>query len=90
MASKKVQNILKYNAVFEPCDEGGFTVSFPKLPGVITEGDTFEEAVEMAKDALIGHLQMLQSDGVEIPEPDERAFVAPISILFPYGQPAIS
>lgn len=90
MVNKTVQNILKYNAVFEPCDEGGFSVTFPKLPGVITEGDTFEEATEMAKEALIGHLQVLHADGVEIPEPDEKAFVAPISISFPYGQPAIA
>lgn len=90
MVNKTVQNILKYNAVFEPCDEGGFTVSFPKLPGIVTEGDTFEEATEMAKDALIGHLQVLRDGGVEIPEPDERTFVAPISISFSYGQPAIA
>ena len=37
------QNVLKYNAVFEPCEEGGFTVTVPKLPGLVTEGDTFEK-----------------------------------------------
>lgn len=40
-----------YPAVFQR-EEDGFTVFFPDLPGCITEGDTIEEAIEMAKDAL--------------------------------------
>ena len=40
-----------YPAVFQK-EEDGFTVFFPDLPGCITEGDTIEEAIEMAKDAL--------------------------------------
>lgn len=32
-------------------DEGGYTVEFPDLPGCITEGDTYMEAVGMAADA---------------------------------------
>ena len=44
MAKKIVEKILRYNAVFDPCEEGGFTVTVPKLPGLVTEGDTFEEA----------------------------------------------
>lgn len=40
-----------YPAIFQK-EEDGFTVYFPDLPGCITEGDTLEEAIEMAKDAL--------------------------------------
>jgi predicted RNase H-like HicB family nuclease len=29
-----------YTAVFEPAEEGGFIVTFPALPGLVTEGDT--------------------------------------------------
>lgn len=32
-------------------EEGGYTVEFPDLPGCVTEGDTYMEAVEMAADA---------------------------------------
>ena len=39
-------------AVFEPAEEGGFTVYVPSLPGCISEGDTFEEAVENIKEAV--------------------------------------
>ena len=34
--------VLKYDAIFEEAEEGGFTVSVPSLPGCISEGDTFE------------------------------------------------
>jgi hypothetical protein len=34
---------LQYTAVFEPAPEGGFTVTVPALPGLVTEGDTIEK-----------------------------------------------
>ena len=36
-----------YTAVFEPAAEGGFVVTFPALPGLITEGDSLEHARAM-------------------------------------------
>jgi len=80
MPKKIVEKVLKYNAVFEPCEEGGFTVSVPKLSGVITEGDTYEEALENAKDAIYGYLQVLSENNEEIPEPDEKVFTTSIDI----------
>ncbi len=80
MAKKIVQKVLRYNAVFEPCEEGGFTVTVPKLPGVVTEGDTFEQATVNTKDAIEGYLLVLQEDGENIPEPDAESFTAPIDI----------
>ena len=56
MAKKFVENALRYNAFFEPCEEGGFVVTVPKLPGVVTEGDTFEEAMDNVKDVINGYL----------------------------------
>ena len=43
---------MKIQTVFEPAEEGGFTVYVPSLPGCISEGDTFEEAVENIKEAV--------------------------------------
>lgn len=61
MAKKIVERVLRYNAVFDPCEEGGFTVTVPKLPGLVTEGDSFEEAVAMVKDAIKGYVQVYNS-----------------------------
>lgn len=47
---------LIYPACFYPCDEGGYTVIFPDLPGCITEGDTLPDAVDMATEAAAGWL----------------------------------
>ena len=38
--------------VIEPYPEGGFGVRSPLFPELISEGDTFEEAVEHAEDAV--------------------------------------
>lgn len=36
----------------ETCEEGGFTVTSPMHPGLVTEAETIPEAFEMARDAL--------------------------------------
>ena len=53
-----IQTVLRYSAVFEPAEEGGYVVTVPKLPGLVTEGDTFEKAMAMAKDAIKGYLEV--------------------------------
>lgn len=59
----------KYNfiAVFEPTDENGYSVYFPDVLGCITCGKTYEEALEMAKEALGIHLYEMEKDNLEIP-----------------------
>ena len=49
---------------------GGYTVTVPALPGCITEGDTREEALENAKEAIECMLEGMQLDGEPIPEGD--------------------
>ena len=39
----------------------------PALPGLVTEGDTIEEARAMVKDAIRGYLESLVKHGEEIP-----------------------
>ena len=69
------QNLLSYTVFFEPAPEGGYVVTVPALPGCITEGDTLEEAREMAADAIRCYCESLLKDGeslpmdVELPEP---------------------
>ncbi|SMB88481.1 antitoxin HicB [Pasteurella testudinis DSM 23072] len=47
-----------YAAHFTPADEGGFVVTFPDIPEGITQGDTFEEAMEMAEDVLLSCVEI--------------------------------
>jgi len=59
MKTSKKQ-ILKYSVIFQPAEEGGFIASVPALPGCASQGDTFEEASEMIKDAISGYLAVLR------------------------------
>ena len=45
-----------YPAIFTP-EDAGYSIAFPDLPGCFTEGDTLEEAYEMAFAALGLYLQ---------------------------------
>lgn len=38
--------------IFEPSDEGGYTVYVPSLPGCISEGDTLDEARANIREAI--------------------------------------
>ena len=46
-----------------------YGVSFPDVPGCISAGDTFEEAVALAAEALAGHFAAMRQDGDPIPPP---------------------
>ena len=56
-----------YTVLFEPAEEGGFVVTCAALPGLVTEGDTLEEARAMAQDAIRGYIESLRKDHLPIP-----------------------
>jgi antitoxin HicB len=72
----------KYTVLFEPADEGGFVVTCPALPGLVTEGDTLEEARAMAQDAIRGYIESLQKDHLPIPS-DKPPVKEEIRVLMP-------
>jgi antitoxin HicB len=49
-------------------EEGGYTVTVPTFPGCITQGETLEEAIAMAKDAIRLYVESLIADGEPVPE----------------------
>jgi antitoxin HicB len=48
--------------------EGGFMVNVPALPGCITQGDTIDDAIAMAKEAIELYIEELKERGEEIPD----------------------
>jgi antitoxin HicB len=56
-----------YSVILEPIEEGGFQVFVPALPEVVTGGDTEEEALVMAREAIELVLQSRAERGEEIP-----------------------
>lgn len=59
--------ILNYKILLKKEPEGGFTVLVPSLPGCITYGDTLDEAIEKAKEAIELYIESLKAHGEEIP-----------------------
>ena len=51
---------MKFIVVLDPAEEGGFNVSVPALDGCFTQGETEEEALENAKEAILCHLEGLE------------------------------
>lgn len=67
-----------FPAIFDPGEDGkGYTVTFPDLPGCITEGSDISEALSMAKDALGGFLYGMEEDNEPIPQPTPPDKITP-------------
>ena len=57
-----------YTVVYEPVKKGGYQVTVPLLRGVVTYGRDFEEARNMARDAICCHLEGLLKERMKIPK----------------------
>ena len=62
---------LSYRVLLRKEPEGGFTVIVPSLQGCVTHGDTIEEAMDMAKEAIDLYIESLKEHGEEIPADKE-------------------
>ena len=51
---------MKFNIILEPAEEGGFNVLIPALDGCYTQGDTEEEALNNAREAILCYLEGLE------------------------------
>jgi predicted RNase H-like HicB family nuclease len=60
---KRKETIYQYEVIFDPNGEG-YTITVPKLPGLVTEGNNLKEAREMAKDAIRCYLESLLKDKI--------------------------
>lgn len=68
MKSKLTRKIYQYTAVFEPDkNSGGFTVTIPTLPGCVSEGDTFEEALKNIKEAAVLYIEVMRDRSFNVP-----------------------
>ena len=65
-----MSKVLSYKVILEPVDEGGYTVYVPSLPGCISEGDTYQEALKNIKEAIEGWIEVSEQFGDEIPPSD--------------------
>lgn len=64
--------VLKYHVMlrWEP-EDGIYTAWVPSLPGCVTFGKTIDEALDMARDAIEGYVQILIAHGEEVPTDED-------------------
>jgi len=62
-----MSNLFKIPLVLKQQPEGGYTVTSPVLPEMITEGETVEEALANAQDALAATIELYEDIGKELP-----------------------
>ena len=60
---------MRYIAFIHKEESSVFGVSFPDFPGCISAGDSLDEALINASEALQGHVQMMEADGDNVPAP---------------------
>ena len=60
---------LSYTVILTPgeSDEGGYWVKVPALPGCVTQGETVEEALGNAEEAIQAYILSLRDRGLEVP-----------------------
>ena len=77
---KITKKIEQYTAVFERDEKsGGFTVTIPALPGCISEGDSFEEAMVNIGEAASLYLEVTRERHYQIPR-ERGTVIAPIEV----------
>ena len=78
---KVKRQIHQYTAVLEPDKEkGGYTVYIPSLPGCISEGDTFEQALENIQEAAALWLEVMTTDKERAASCGDGVIVAPVHV----------
>ena len=71
--------LLSYRILLRKEPEGGYTVIVPSLPGCVTFGDTIEQAIEMAREAIELYVESLKEHGEEVPT-EERTLEYTITV----------
>lgn len=68
-----------YPACFYKEDDG-YSVVFPDLNYLATQGDSFEDAMEMAVECLASYLYIAQRDGEDVPAPSSLVNIDPVAV----------
>jgi len=79
--------MLEYPAKLKAQKEGGFVVTFRDIPEAITQGESLEDALKRAQDALETAMEFYFDDRREVPMPSarkrgERLVALPVSESF--------
>jgi antitoxin HicB len=73
--------VYRYSVLLVPDDvDDGYTVLVPALPGVVTQGETIDDALARAREAIALHLEGLALDGEPIPQERESPILKSVVV----------
>jgi len=62
---------MRYPVNLEKATEGGYVVTFPDIPEAITQGETLEDSLQHAQDALESAMEFYFEDRRRVPDPSK-------------------
>lgn len=72
---------MRFVVVLNPEEEGsGYNVSVPALPGCFSQGETVEQSLERARDAIETYLKDETSDSLRAAGVDPRVIIASVDV----------
>lgn len=63
--------------IYHPAEEGGYWCEVPSLPGCFAQGETLDELIEEAREAIISHRDALRAEGNEL---EAAAMLATVAV----------
>ncbi len=75
----------RYTIIIEPAEEGGYVVHVPALNGIATQGETWDETILMAREAIAGYLEVTAMHGGKVPEDTPILSVTTTEKTFTYN-----
>lgn len=79
MSKMTLKNSREYTAFFEENELGGYTITVPALPGLVTEAKDMKHAKTILQDAITCYIDGLKKAKVEVPK---ESFVASMRLQF--------
>ena len=71
---------MQYSVVVHEAEEGGFWVDVPALPGCYSQGESVQETLGNAKEAIGLYLEVLKDEGRDAPRDDEVVFQVSVDV----------
>ena len=69
-----------YSIVLDPDEDSGYTVTVPALPGCVTQGETVDDCVANAREAIELFVETLASAGKPIPEEHQHPQLLQVTV----------
>ena len=76
--------VSRYNVFLErDADDGVWVAYVPTLNWLSTYGETRDEALEQAREAILGYLEAASKEGLDIPRSDAEAQLTAVEVAAP-------